>query len=67
MRRLDGTTPRGAALAEFLRLRREARAVDHLRAHLPDGAAPEALWRLFRKLRAIGRRPSAANGETEGP
>ena len=67
MRRLDQPSRSSVAVAEFLRLRREGSGLVHLRAHLPADAPPEALLRLFRKLRATGRRPSAANGEAEDP
>jgi hypothetical protein len=67
VRRLDEPLSSLDAIAEFLRLQREGRGLDHLRAHLPADATPDAARRLFRKLRGIGRRPSAANGEIEDP
>ncbi len=67
MRRLDPTRARPDALAEFLRLRRESRGLAHLRSHLPPGARPEEALALLRRLRGLGRRPSAANGESETP
>jgi hypothetical protein len=67
MRRLDQAHARPDALADFLRLRRESRGLDQLRAHLRHDARPEDALRLLRRLRGLGRRPSASNGESEAP
>jgi hypothetical protein len=67
MRRLDQARTRADGLTDFLRLRRESRGLDHLRAHLGSAAGPEEALQLLRRLRGLGRRPSASNGESEAP
>jgi hypothetical protein len=65
MRRLDPSGRSHDSVETFLRLRREALGLTLLRAHLAADATAEEVKQRFRRLRGIGRRPSAANGETE--
>ena len=63
VRRLDRPPTPEESYRRFVAMLREGRGLRDLRAFLPEDATDEDVLKLHRRLRGIGRQPSAAKGQ----